>query len=178
MNGLAIKQATSTAGRTVVIAVLALCAGCDQILLPVQQATGWIRHTIDDRFRGADGVKLGDLDGDGLFDLVVPWEESGAVVVYLNPGPALATISWPAVTVGEVVPDLGDAVVRTFTIADTNPLESVEVDISLGPDLYWGDYNILLTSPSGTTSQLAYKGGEPGSSGMTKNSFAPVTTPM
>jgi hypothetical protein len=102
MNGHAVKQATSAAGRTVAIAALALCAGCDQILLPIQQATGWIRHTIDDRFSGADGVKLGDLDGDGLFDLVVPWEESGAVVVYLNPGPALAFAPWPAVTVGEV----------------------------------------------------------------------------
>ena len=84
------------------VTLLALCAGCDQILLPIQQATGWIRHTIDDRFDGADGVKLGDVNGDGLLDLVVPWEGSGAVVVYLNPGPLQADGLWPAVTVDEV----------------------------------------------------------------------------
>jgi hypothetical protein len=81
---------------------LVLCAGCEQILLPIEQANAWIRHTIDDRFRGADGVKLGDVNADGLLDLVVPWEQSGLVSVYLNPGPLQATGPWPAVTVGEV----------------------------------------------------------------------------
>lgn len=79
-----------------------LCTGCEQLLLPIEEASSWVRHTIDDRLRGADGVKLGDIDGDGLLDLVVSWEESGAVVVYLNPGAASATSPWPAVTVGEV----------------------------------------------------------------------------
>ena len=76
------------------------------------------------------------------------------------------------VAVGEVVPDVGAAVIRTFTVADTNPLESVELDISLGSSPYWGDYNILLTSPSGTTSQLGYRGGESGTSGMTDWEFS------
>jgi hypothetical protein len=60
----------------------------------------WKRHTIDNSSRGADGVKLGDLDGDGLPDIVTGWEEGGVVRVYRNPGPAKAREPWPAVTVG------------------------------------------------------------------------------
>ena len=63
--------------------------------------TTWKRHTIDERFRGADGVRLADFNGDGLQDVVTGWEESGTVRLYLNPGPAKATQKWPAVTVGE-----------------------------------------------------------------------------
>ncbi|MEL7336419.1 MAG: hypothetical protein AAFN70_09490, partial [Planctomycetota bacterium] len=48
---------------------------------------GWKRHTIDDRFDGADGVRLADFDGDGLQDIATGWEESGLVCVYKNPGP-------------------------------------------------------------------------------------------
>ena len=78
------RRARSAVRVLLPVISLALCAGCEQILLPIEQASGWIRHTIDDRFRGADGVKLGDVDADGLLDLVVPWEESGLVIVYLN----------------------------------------------------------------------------------------------
>jgi hypothetical protein len=62
----------------------------------------WVRHTIDNTSRGADGVKLGDLDGDGRLDIVTGWEEGGEVRVYLNPGPAKARELWPRVTVGKV----------------------------------------------------------------------------
>ena len=78
------------------------CIGCEGLFPTVEQTSSWTRHTIDDSLHGADGVKLGDVDGDGLTDLVVGWEESGAVVVYLNPGPLLAKSPWQAVTVGEV----------------------------------------------------------------------------
>jgi hypothetical protein len=60
----------------------------------------WARHTIDAASRGADGVKLGELDGDGLPDIVTGWEEGGVVRAYLNPGPTKAREPWPAVTVG------------------------------------------------------------------------------
>ena len=62
----------------------------------------WKRHTIDATSRGADGVKLGDLNGDGRPDIVTGWEEGGVVRVYLNPGPAHARDEWPRVTVGRV----------------------------------------------------------------------------
>ncbi|WP_152053884.1 FG-GAP repeat domain-containing protein [Tautonia marina] len=63
---------------------------------------GWVRHTIDDSSSGADGVRLADLNGDGLLDLATGWEEGGIVRAYLNPGPDRAKAPWPAVTVGQV----------------------------------------------------------------------------
>lgn len=68
---------------------------------PVTQYDGpWTRHTIDDSSRGADGVRLGDINGDGLMDIVTGWEEGGVVRLYLNPGHDKAKDKWPAVTVG------------------------------------------------------------------------------
>ncbi|MEM7145109.1 MAG: VCBS repeat-containing protein [Verrucomicrobiota bacterium] len=68
----------------------------------------WTRHTIDgpdpaSGKSGADGVRLADANNDGLMDITTGWEQGGAVRVYLNPGPADAKKSWPAVTVGSVV---------------------------------------------------------------------------
>ncbi len=62
----------------------------------------WKRHTIDNSSRGADGVRLRDVNGDGLPDIATGWEEGGVVRVYLHPGYASAKQRWPAVTVGEV----------------------------------------------------------------------------
>lgn len=62
---------------------------------------GWQRHTIDQSFRGADGVRLADFNGDGRPDVVSGWEQSGIVRLYLHPGPANASKTWPAVSVGK-----------------------------------------------------------------------------
>ena len=80
----------------------AVLAGCPQTEDVPIAANPWVRHTIDDRFSGADGVKLGDLNGDGRVDLVVPWEESGVVTVHVNPGSARVEQPWPTVQVGSV----------------------------------------------------------------------------
>lgn len=61
-----------------------------------------MRHTIDDSSLGADGVRLADVNGDGLMDITTPWEEGGRVRVYLNPGRSKVKEKWPAVTVGKV----------------------------------------------------------------------------
>lgn len=76
-----------------------------------QSLTGkpWVRHVIDASSKGADGVKLADVDKDGLPDVVTGWEEGGTVRVYRNPGPKAAKQPWPAVTVGKV-PAIEDAV--------------------------------------------------------------------
>ena len=65
-------------------------------------AEPWRRHTIDGASRGADGVRLADVNGDGLSDIATGWEEGGVIRAYLNPGPRVARNAWPAVTVGRV----------------------------------------------------------------------------
>ncbi|MCH1420323.1 MAG: VCBS repeat-containing protein [Akkermansiaceae bacterium] len=62
----------------------------------------WKRHTIDDSSMGADGVRLADVNGDGLMDIATGWEEGGVVRAYLHPGHAKTKQKWPAVTVGKV----------------------------------------------------------------------------
>ena len=66
------------------------------------RGAAWIRHTIDDCSRGADGVRLADVNGDGLPDVTTGWEEGAKIRVYLNPGRARVKQKWPMVTVGSV----------------------------------------------------------------------------
>ncbi|MFK8114367.1 MAG: FG-GAP repeat domain-containing protein [Rubripirellula sp.] len=81
--------------RLIVVAVMAVS------FLPRASADDlWKRHAIDESLQGADGVRLGDFNGDGLQDVVTGWEESGVVRLYLNPGPDKVTEPWPQVTVG------------------------------------------------------------------------------
>ncbi len=70
---------------------------------------GWVRHTIDSSSKGADGVRLADVNHDGLPDIVTGWEEGGVVRVYLMPQRQRVRLPWPQVTVGEV-PSVEDAV--------------------------------------------------------------------
>ena len=65
-------------------------------------AAGWKRHTIDASSRGADGVRVADVNGDGHLDFTTGWEEGGVIRVTINPGPEKAKEKWPAVTVGKV----------------------------------------------------------------------------
>ena len=62
----------------------------------------WNRHTIDDTSKGAAGVRLKDVNGDGLMDIATGWEEGGLVRIYLNPGKDEVHSPWPSVTVGQV----------------------------------------------------------------------------
>jgi hypothetical protein len=71
-------------------------------LLAGEPGEPWRRHAIDDSSRGADGTRLGDVDGDGRLDVATAWEEGGLVRVAFNPGPARAREPWPVVTVGRV----------------------------------------------------------------------------
>jgi len=78
-----------------------MCAGCvplDDLVLELP----WARHTIDDASRGADGVRLADVNGDGLLDVATGWEEGGVIRVCLHPGAEAVRNRWPAVTVGQV----------------------------------------------------------------------------
>ena len=59
----------------------------------------WTRHTIDNTSLGADGVRSADVNGDGLPDLVVGWEQGGIARAYLKQRQAGGPPSWKAVTV-------------------------------------------------------------------------------
>lgn len=94
----------------------------------------WARHAIDNTSRGADGVKLGDINHDGLSDITTAWEEGGVVRVYLNPGPAKSRELWPRVTVGEVT----DGEEAIFTDLDGDGrLEVVSGTEGKTKKLYW-----------------------------------------
>ena len=76
-------------------------------LLAVEKADGqetaekpWNMHVIDDSSSGADGVKVADINGDGLMDITTGWEEGNKTRVYLSPGKENVKQKWPAVTVG------------------------------------------------------------------------------
>lgn len=64
-------------------------------------------HVIDassgiEHLSGADGVRSGDINGDGLTDFVTGWEEGKAIRLYLNPGPEKVREPWSATTIARV----------------------------------------------------------------------------
>jgi len=71
-------------------------------------AEPWARHTIDNSSRGADGVRLADLNGDGRIDIVTGWEEGGVTRLYLHPPEAKIRGLWPHVSLGDT-PSVEDA---------------------------------------------------------------------
>lgn len=79
-----------------------LTTGLLLIWLTLSLSAEWPRHTIDNTSRGADGVRLADVNGDRLPDIATGWEEGGLVRVYLHPGWSRVRDPWPRVTVGNV----------------------------------------------------------------------------
>jgi hypothetical protein len=67
-------------------------------------AQPWPRHTIDASLAGADGVRLADINGDGLPDIATGWEEGRTVRIYHHPPreQVRTLASWPFTTVGQV----------------------------------------------------------------------------
>jgi hypothetical protein len=112
----------------------------------------WKRHVIDDRSTGADGVKFGDLNGDGWQDVVTGWEEGGEVRVYLHPGPSQVRQPWPRVTVGQVS-DPEDAILADLD--GDGRLEVVSCTEGATRTVYWhrflGHSEDLLKSERWTT---------------------------
>lgn len=69
----------------------------------------WKRHIIDSTLKGADGVRLLDVNNDSLMDIATGWEESGITKIYLHPGYDKVKDKWPSVVVGKT-PSVEDAV--------------------------------------------------------------------
>jgi hypothetical protein len=71
--------------------------------------TYWKMWKIDTLGNGADGVHLGDINRDGLVDVVSGWEQSGDLMLYFNPGPKLVRdeIAWTQVDISGGVPIKG-----------------------------------------------------------------------
>ena len=65
-------------------------------------AAQWRMHIIDNTSRGADGVRLMDINKDGLPDIATGWEEGGVVRFYLHPVPKKVKQPWPHTEVGKV----------------------------------------------------------------------------
>lgn len=71
--------------------------------------SGWEVHTIDASSSGADGVKLADINNDGLLDITTGWEEGGLTKLYLHPRTDQVRELWSNVIVGKT-PNVEDAV--------------------------------------------------------------------
>jgi hypothetical protein len=73
------------------------------------QEKEWTLHVIDNSSKGADGVRLFDVNGDGLLDVVTGWEQGGITRIYFHPGYEKVTEPWEFVTIGNT-PNVEDAV--------------------------------------------------------------------
>lgn len=102
------------------LALFALLGGCGFTEEPGKTAPGELpdnicfkRHVIEALDDSADGVHVGDINHDGLPDVVSGWEKSGQLKVYFHPGVSrLASDKpWQSVDIrgGEPVPNIGDA---------------------------------------------------------------------
>jgi len=94
----------STIRRIIVLFLLATAAAAaldSEALAQHSRGKAWKRYAVDDSSKGADGVRLADVNGDGRMDIVTGWEEGGLTRVYLHPGGASVSNKWPAVTVGK-----------------------------------------------------------------------------
>lgn len=105
------RKLVSSRGCWLLATTLVASFAADRLLAAetVSRGEPWPRHVIDDGSRGADGVRLADVNGDGRMDIVTGWEQGGITRVYVHPGPKGVGGRWPAVTVGET-PNVEDAV--------------------------------------------------------------------
>ena len=102
------SEAGANMKRTVILLIFAVLGIIACVSAAGRGGGAWAIHIIDDSSRGADGVKLADVNGDKLQDIVTGWEEGGLTRVYLHPGPRRSKGKWPAVTVGKT-PSVEDA---------------------------------------------------------------------
>lgn len=64
-------------------------------------AEPWTKHQMYRESRLCNGLDPADFNADGLTDYVTNFEDTGAIVVVLHPGPERAKQNWPTVRVGQ-----------------------------------------------------------------------------
>ncbi len=107
----------------------------------------WMTHAIDDRFRGANGLHGGDVDGDGRTDYLTNYEFDQRFVVTLRPPPPLVRRRWPAVIAWQPTPLAAGAGV--------NPESSALADVD-------GDGQLDVVSAQGWSALPDFEGSEAG----------------
>jgi len=145
---LAAKAKETNALRTRAVQLESLVAALDRVhdtatqwsalrtpLPPV--GAPWNRHTIDAELRKSEGIRLGDVNGDGKEDLLVAWEGQDLSRVYLQPDVAQITAPWPVVEVGRT-PEVEDSVLvdldRDGLLDAVSSLEKDEERVTV----HWG----------------------------------------
>lgn len=119
---------------------LALWLGCAQYSYAPN--IFWQMWSIDASGNGADGVHTGDINRDGLIDVVSGWEQSGDLMLYLNPGPQTVreTVAWSRIDIssGMTIEGIEDAAFADLDLDgfDDAVISSIEGDTqSLG--IHW-----------------------------------------
>lgn len=96
--------------------------------------TFWPMWSIDSSGNGADGVHTGDINRDGFVDVVSGWEQSGDLMLYLNPGPdsVRETEAWARIDIsgGVAIKGIEDAAFADLDMDgfDDAVLSSIEGD--------------------------------------------------
>jgi hypothetical protein len=122
--------------------------------------------SIDSSGNGADGVHTSDINRDGLVDVVSGWEQSGDLMLYLNPGPngVRETAEWSRVDIsgGVAIKGIEDAAFADLNLDgfDDAVLSSIEDDTqtlgihwlageNLGDSADWRGFNLAPDKKAG-----------------------------
>jgi len=123
-------------GRWTFIAVLLLFCAFSCNNRNANEHAFWKRHTIDNASSGADGVRLADVNGDGLSDITTGWEEGGFTKIYIHPGYEAAKQGWPSVKVGQT-PSVEDAVFADLDLDGSMDVISSTEGINRKMYIHW-----------------------------------------
>ena len=85
--------------KVCLLLILVLGSAIGAEIAPISGAP-WNGYEIDGRTGGPDGVKVYDVNYDGLYDVVSGFEGASRSRVYINPGKDKCKENWPVVEVG------------------------------------------------------------------------------
>ncbi len=137
-----------------ILLIFITIAGLTEIAV-AQSSRGrpWNRHTIDDSSRGADGVRLADVNRDGLMDITTGWEEENLTKMYLHPGYSRVKLLWTVIPLG-VTPHVEDAVFADLDQDGFTDVISCCEGSTESIFIHWAPKdNTLYTRPEAWTSQ-------------------------